>query len=57
MLSQTHYLLTLTSGFIPDWQCSLSPLAVCFLSDHFSVVISYEIKLNIAPSSPPASLP
>lgn len=35
MLSQTHYLLTLTSGFIPDWQCSLSPVAVCFLSDHF----------------------
>lgn len=27
MLSQTHYLLTLTSGVISDWQCSLSHVA------------------------------
>lgn len=55
MLSQTHYLLTLTSGVIPDWQCSLSLVAICFLSYHF--FSRYEIKLNIVPFSAPASLP
>lgn len=37
MLSQTRYLLTLTSGVISDWQCSLSPVVRCFLSGHFSI--------------------